>query len=145
MKSYRHHVAAIRPNISGQGHKHGVWASDKIRVVTWNLDPGQRIVAHAHPYSDEALVVIAGTGIFLVYDHDNPPVHTVYIPDPEAYVPPPAAMKSDELATKIPLQAGSVVAVQPGLFSAVINTGEVQMILTAMTSPPSGSSMYVAR
>lgn len=134
-----------RPPIDDQPYKRGLWASDHMRVATWHLEPGQRIVAHAHPHADDVMVILAGDGHYLSYDDRGPDPQAVYTPQPGAVVVPPTVKAEDSGCRMIPVSAGHVIVAAAGAFHGVANTGGQPLLVVVATGPNIDDSPYVVR
>jgi quercetin dioxygenase-like cupin family protein len=134
-----------RVEVDDQPYKRGLWASDRMRVATWHLEPGQRIVAHAHPHADDVTVILAGVGHYVTYDERGPDPEAVYTPQPCAVVRPPAVTVDDSECRMIPVSSGHVVVAAAGTFHGVVNTGSQPMTVVVTTGPTIDDSPYVVR
>jgi quercetin dioxygenase-like cupin family protein len=128
-----------------QPFKLGLWATDNMRVARWQLAPGQRIIAHAHPSADDLVVVLAGEGHYLSYDDATPPESTQYIPEPCKVVVPPSHPADDSGCSMIHVTAGHVIVAPQGTFHGLLNTGSEHMIAVVATGPDIDGTRYVAR
>jgi oxalate decarboxylase/phosphoglucose isomerase-like protein (cupin superfamily) len=133
-----------RDDVGDQPYKFGVWASRHMRVTSWQLECGQRIVAHAYAAADDLMVVLAGDGHVLVYEDAEPDSRSVYTPLPDAVVVPPEHRAGDECC-KLPVSAGHVVVVSAGMFHGLVNTGALPMLVVVVTGPETAASRYVVR
>lgn len=141
-----HHVARARAFDSSQPSKQGLWFGHNLQTALWRLNPGQRIVAHQHPRADDVMIVIEGQGEYLYYDSpESPAPETCYQPDPCRVVVPPSVPSSDDGTTRISVEPGSIVMTAHGVFHALRNSSDGQLVLAVVTGPDSSDSVYTVR
>jgi oxalate decarboxylase/phosphoglucose isomerase-like protein (cupin superfamily) len=127
-----------------QPRKQGIWFTDRMQAATWQLAPGQRIVAHCHPKADSLIIVLSGAGEFFVYEDVDPNPAVCYISEPDTVVvpPPPGDLGNP---TRTAVGPGSIAVTAAGWFYGLVNTGTDTVVVVAVTAPDPSSSVYTVR
>lgn len=133
------------PDGDDQPRKRGIWFTDKLQAASWQLAPGQRIIAHCHPAADEILVVLSGHGDYLSYEYRPPDTDLCYIPQADTIVVPPPPTPDSARPLRLPVGPGAVAMTGAGRYHALVNTGTEPLLAVVITGPDPSMSSYTVR
>ncbi len=132
------------PSSDAQSRKLGLWFGPRLKAAAWNLRPGQQIVPHMHPDADGMVVVLSGSGDFLVYEEDAPNPDMCYVPSPINVVAVPSSGAVGEPGRR-PVGPGSIGFAPAGVFYGLANTGAEPLVAVTVTSSDTDSTVWAAR
>lgn len=135
---------AVAPTADDQARKFGIWFNDRMQVAGWRLGPNQRIVAHCHPKADSTIVVLQGSGDYIVHGDEGPPSVVQYESRPDSVVVPPPVGDAGE-PERHSMSRGSVAVTPAGRFYGLVNTGDEVLVAVVITAPDSSNSIYTVR
>src|SRR5690242_7673533 len=130
-----------------QPTKFGAYASNSLQVAFWFLKPGQEIPLKKSPDADEVYTVLEGEGEFLAYDFDVCELPGTYIPSATTKVLPPNRPDLSALPppSKLAIGPGCVVVAESNRFHAIRNSGDANLLISAVVAPTPVGQVFVSR
>lgn len=130
-----------------QAAKFGFLAGPHLNGQFWFLEPGQEVVGHFLPDSDQIYITLQGDGVFRSYQPDAFAPDALYAPNPLRKVDPPpkAPNPSADLYDERQIKSQDVFLVQSGILHSIHNVGGTRMLLVSVTSHAAGEAVYISR